>query len=161
MYLQKAIQKRKTTTDFLKQVTTEQNRGVSVPAVQLTTHVKCNILYGRTVVRSYGRMVVRSYGRTVVWSYGRMSKFFRLDGLLLFCIIMELRSASSAINRTTFVCKCYISVLKLGSQDPWAFFYSHHFSLYKLTLFLYFKVLKWHVLSIYFIYIVSSLTQKS
>ena len=29
-------------------------------------------------------------------SYGRTSKFFRLDGLLLFSIVMELRSASSA-----------------------------------------------------------------
>ena len=37
-------------------------------------------------------------GRTIVRSYGHMSKFFRLDGLLLpFCIIMGLRSASSAI----------------------------------------------------------------
>ena len=53
--------------------TTGQSRGVGVPAVQLTTHVKSSTLYGRT------------------------SKFFRLDGLLLFCIIMELRSASSAI----------------------------------------------------------------
>ena len=69
--------------------TTEQSRGVGVPAVQLTTHVKSSTLYGRTVVRSYGRTVVRSYGRT--------SKFFRLDGLLLFCIIMGLRSASSAV----------------------------------------------------------------
>ena len=34
----------------------------------------------------------------VVWLYGRTSKFFWLDGLLLFCIIMGLRSASSAIN---------------------------------------------------------------
>ena len=33
----------------------------------------------------------------VVRSYGRTSKFFRLDGLLLFCIIMGLRSASSAV----------------------------------------------------------------
>ena len=36
----------------------------------------------------------------VVRSHGSKSKFFRLDGLLLllpFCIIMELRSASSAI----------------------------------------------------------------
>ena len=53
--------------------TTGQSRGVGVPAVQLTTHVKSSTLYGRT------------------------SKFFRLDGLLLFCIIMGLRSASSAI----------------------------------------------------------------
>ena len=35
---------------------------------------------------------------TVVRSYGRTTKFFRLDGLLLFCIVMGLRSASSAIN---------------------------------------------------------------
>ena len=35
---------------------------------------------------------------TVVRLYGHKSKFFRLDGLLLFCIIMGLRSASSAIN---------------------------------------------------------------
>ena len=34
---------------------------------------------------------------TVVRSYDRTTRFFRLDGLLLFCIIMELRSASSAI----------------------------------------------------------------
>ena len=54
-------------------LTTGQSRGVGVPAVQLTTHVKSSTLYGRT------------------------SKFFRLDGLLLFCIIMGLRSASSAI----------------------------------------------------------------
>ena len=53
-----------------------------VPAVQLTTHVKSSILYGR--------------------SYGRKSKFFRLNGLLLFCIIMELRSASSAISSEVF-----------------------------------------------------------
>ena len=64
--------------------TTEQSRGVDVPAVQLTTHVKISTFYGRTVVRLYGRTVVRSYGRTVVRSYGRTSKFFRLDGLLLF-----------------------------------------------------------------------------
>ena len=33
--------------------TTEQSRGVGVPAVQLTTRVKSSTLYGRTVVRSY------------------------------------------------------------------------------------------------------------
>ena len=48
--------------------TTEQSRGGGAPAVQLTTHVKRNTLYGRTVVHP-----------------------------LLFCIIMGLRSASSAI----------------------------------------------------------------
>ena len=54
------------------------------------------------VVWLYGRTVVRSYGHTVVWSYGRTSKFFQLDGLLLFCIIMGLCSASSAYNETVF-----------------------------------------------------------
>ena len=34
---------------------------------------------------------------TVIRLYGRTSKFFWLDGLLQFCIIMGLRSASSAI----------------------------------------------------------------
>ena len=52
-----------------------------MPAVQLTTHVKSSILYGR--------------------SYGRKSKFFRLDALLLFCIIMGLCSASFAIMVVT------------------------------------------------------------
>ena len=33
---------------------------------------------------------------TVVRSHGRTTKFFGLDGLLLFCIVMGLRSASSA-----------------------------------------------------------------
>ena len=33
--------------------TTEQSRGVGVPAVQLTMHVKSSTLYGHTVVRSY------------------------------------------------------------------------------------------------------------
>ena len=60
-----------------------------VPVVQLAAHAKSSTLYGRTVVRSYGRTVVRSYGRT--------TKFFGLDGLLLFRIVMGLRSASSAI----------------------------------------------------------------
>ena len=31
--------------------TTGQSRGVGVPAVQLTTHVKSSTLYGRTVVQ--------------------------------------------------------------------------------------------------------------
>ena len=48
------------------------------PVVQLAAHAKSSTLYGR--------------------SYGRTSRFFRLDGLLLFCIIMGLRSASSAIT---------------------------------------------------------------
>ena len=58
--------------------TTGQSRGVGVPAVQLTTHVKSSILYGRTVVHLH---------------------FFWLDGLLLFCLIKGLRSACSAITR--------------------------------------------------------------
>ena len=60
--------------------TTEQSRGVGVPAVQLTTHVKSSTLYGRT------------------------SKFFRLDGLLLFCIIMGKHPASSAMNYGALKC---------------------------------------------------------
>ena len=56
-----------------------------MPVVQLAAHAKSSTLYGR--------------------SYGRTSKFFRLDGLLLFCIIMGLRSASSAIE--------YLKVLPL------------------------------------------------
>ena len=55
--------------------TTGQSRGVSVPAVQLTTHVKKK----RAL-----------YSRTVVQSNGRTSNFFRLDGLLPFCVIMGL-----------------------------------------------------------------------
>ena len=53
--------------------TTEQSRGIGMPAVQLTMHDKSSTLYGHT------------------------SKFFQLDGLLLFCIIMGLRSVSSTI----------------------------------------------------------------
>ena len=44
-----------------------------VPVLQLATHAKSSTLYGRT------------------------TKFFGLDGLLLFLIVMGLRSASSAI----------------------------------------------------------------
>ena len=46
-----------------------------VPVVQLAAHAKSSTLYGRT------------------------TKFFRLDGLLLFCTVMGLRSASSAMTR--------------------------------------------------------------
>ena len=80
--------------------TNGQSCGVGVPAVQLITHVESSTLYGRMVVRSYGCMATRLYGHMVVWSYGCTSKFFQLDGLLLFCIIMGLRSASSANNET-------------------------------------------------------------
>ena len=54
--------------------TTGQSRGIGVPAVHLTTHVKSSTLYGCTVIRLYGRT----------------SKFFQPDGLLQFCIIMGL-----------------------------------------------------------------------
>ena len=50
-----------------------------VPVVQLAAHAKSSTLYGRTVVRSYDRT----------------TKFFRLDGLLLFRIIMGLRWSSA------------------------------------------------------------------
>ena len=53
-----------------------------VPVVQLAAHAKSSNLYGR--------------------SYGRTSKFFRLDGLLLFCIIMGLRSASFSVLSPSF-----------------------------------------------------------
>ena len=56
-----------------------------VPVGQLAAHAKSSTLYGQ--------------------SYGRTSKFFRLDGLLLFCIIMGLRElryreTSSCASRT-------------------------------------------------------------
>ena len=63
-------------------LTTGQSRGIGVPTIQLTMHVKSSTLYSPTVIQSYGCT----------------TKFFWLDGLLLFCIIMGLRSASSAIN---------------------------------------------------------------
>ena len=49
-----------------------------VPTVHLAAHAKSCTMYGR--------------------QYGHKSKFFWLDGLLLFCIIMRLRCVSSAIN---------------------------------------------------------------
>ena len=56
-------------------------------------------------------------GRTVVRSYGRISKFFLLDGLLLFCIIMGLRSASSAIIKLVqigiYACAAHLNILKI------------------------------------------------
>ena len=64
--------------DKMSKVHTEQSRVVTVPTVQLTMHVKSSTLYGRL--------------------YDCTSKFFWLDGLLLFCIIMGLCSASSTIT---------------------------------------------------------------
>ena len=58
-----------------------------MPVVQLAAHAKSSTLYG--------------------WSYGRTSKFFRLDGLLLFCIIMGLRSVSSADNAVHYSANRY------------------------------------------------------
>ena len=65
--------------------TTGQSHGVGVPAVQLTMHVKSSTLYGCTVIHP---------------------KYFQLDGLLLFCIIMGLCPASSAVKvlAHTFYC---------------------------------------------------------
>ena len=51
--------------------TTEQSRGVGVPAVQLITHVKSSTLYGRTV-----------YGRTV-----EHPNFFGLMGYYYFVLL--------------------------------------------------------------------------
>ena len=67
-------------------------------AVELTTHAKSSVLYGR--------------------SYGHKSKFFRLDGLLLFCIIMGLRSASSAfIKDATSFFLDVLCVSRCGVSD--------------------------------------------
>ena len=52
-----------------------------VPVVQLAAHAKSSTLYSCKVVQSHSRT----------------TKFFGLDGLLLFLIVMGLRSASSAI----------------------------------------------------------------
>ena len=47
--------------------------------------------------------------------YGRTSKFFRFDGLLLFCIIMGLHSVSSAINfRDVVIFYTLTSICKLS-----------------------------------------------
>ena len=76
---------------------------------------------GCTVVRSYGRTVVRSYGRTVVHPI-----FFRLDGLLLFCIITGLRPASSAITADT-TWKLLVHVITVNNYFPFPefFFFSN------------------------------------
>ena len=49
-------------------------------------------------VQSYGCTVVQSYGHTVVQLYCHTSKFFRLDGFLLFCIIMGLSYAFGNVS---------------------------------------------------------------
>ena len=77
--------------------TTGQSRGVDVLAVQLTTHVISSILYGRTVVQP---------------------NFFQLDGLLLFCIIMGLHSASSTIMTLIFD----LVVILKGKVRSWSLY---------------------------------------
>ena len=97
-----------------------------MPVVQLATHARSSTLYGHTVVRSYGRTVIRSYGRTVIRSYGRTTKFFCLDGLLLFRIVMGLRSASSAIRFIVYKCKMEGQNLNFtGVQSYRKFHYWH------------------------------------
>ena len=59
-------------------------------------------LYGPTVVWSYSHTVVQLYSCTVVQLYSRTSRFFWLDGLLLFCNIqIQPHSASSAMIKCT------------------------------------------------------------
>ena len=69
-----------------------------MPVVQLAVYAKSSTLYG--------------------WLYGHTSKFFQLDGLLLFCIIMGLCSASSAImsilskcNEMSFFLQSFFSLI--------------------------------------------------
>ena len=50
------------------------------------------------VVQSYGRTVVQSYGHTVVQLYCHTSKFFWLNGFLLFCIFMGLNYAFGNVS---------------------------------------------------------------
>ena len=71
-----------------------------MPVVQLAVHAKSSTLYGR--------------------SYGRISNFFLLDGLLLFCIIMGLRSASSAIIKLVqigiYAYAAHLNILKITQK---------------------------------------------
>ena len=78
-----------------------------MPVVQLAAHAKSSTLYGRL------------YGRTVVHPI-----FFRLDGLLLFCIITGLRPASSAITADT-TWKLLVHVITVNNYFPFPeFFFS-------------------------------------
>ena len=67
-----------------------------VPIVQLAPHAKRNTLYGR--------------------SYGRTSKFFRLDGLLLFRIITGLRFARCEL-RYNYIRKYQICELNNRTKE--------------------------------------------
>ena len=49
--------------------TTGQSRGVGVPAVQLTTHVKSSTLYGRTVVHPNFFGLMGYYYFVQLWGY--------------------------------------------------------------------------------------------
>ena len=49
----------------------------------------------------------------VVQSCGRTSKFFWLDGLLVFCLIIGLRSASSVINVNPKEIRTFIGVVSV------------------------------------------------
>ena len=49
----------------------------------------------------------------VVQSCGHTSKFFWLDGLLVFCLIMGLRSASSVINVNPKEIRTFIRVVSV------------------------------------------------
>ena len=81
-----------------------------MPVVQLAAHAKSSTLFGRTVIRSYGRT----------------TKFFCLDGLLLFRIVMGLRSASSAIRFIVYKCKMEGQNLNFtGVQSYRKFHYWH------------------------------------
>ena len=50
--------------------TTEQSRGVGVPAVRLTTHVKSSTWCGRTVVWSYIQIFSAWWVTTILYNYG-------------------------------------------------------------------------------------------
>ena len=78
-------------------LTTGQSRGVGVPAVQLTTHVKSSTLYGRTVVHpNFSTWWVT----TILYNYG--------------ATLCELRY-KKALNRisSTCWCKCNSSLFNL------------------------------------------------
>ena len=69
-----------------------------MPVVQLAAHAKSSTLYG--------------------WSYSRTSKFFRLDGLLLFCIIMGYTVSSAIKIITSFRIYYQLSLRKENVTQP-------------------------------------------
>ena len=82
-------------------------------------------LYGRTIVpviQLYGPTVVQSYSHTVVQLYSCTSRFFWLDGLLLFCNIqIQPHSASSAMIK----CAKYFQLCLLY-EFYFVFYYLHY-----------------------------------